>query len=451
MAAAAERLPWTRRGLRAVAMKFSIALISLALPIGASAQSSSIDLDLARSYFAEVRHLGDVDNGKLWGKRVDGPMLFVDPQSREIVANMPDSSHSWREQNGVWIGSLTSDQSPANTSIVWAGRNWSMVMWPVSDSRYPRGRLLMHESFHRIQSSLGLPATDRPNAHLGTGNGRIWTRLEWRALTEALLRTGSERNQALVDALSFRARRRSLFPAAAEDERKLELNEGLAEYTGYALSGLPRAALYDRIAVQLAQYEQQENFARSFAYASGPAYAVLLDAAGKPWRKTLTAGSDLSALAARAYDIRDVNPSSADSRVARYSATRMIADERARETRRLAAEAKLRAKFVDGPTLIIPAASKFNYSFDPNGATPLQDVGTVFETSRVTDDWGVLDVSSGGVLMRRSNGLINAVVLSAPAAAEAPPTSGDGWKLDLAPGWSVVRAARSGDWTVERR
>jgi len=129
----------------------------------------------------------------------------------------------------------------------------------------------------------------------------------------------------------------------------------------------------------------------------------------------------------------------------------MIADERARETRRLATEAKLRAKFVDGPTLIIPAASKFNYSFDPNGATPLQDVGTVFETSRVTDDWGVLDVSSGGVLMRRSNGLINAVVLSAPAAAEAPPTSGDGWKLDLAPGWSVVRAARSGDWTVERR
>src|SRR4029079_19348142 len=127
-----------------------------------------------------------------------------------------------------------------------------------------------------------------------------------------------------------------------------------------------------------------------------------------------------------------------------------IADERARETRRLATEAKLRAKFVDGPTLTIPAASKFNYSFDQNGATPLQDVGTVFESSRVTDDWGVVDVSSGGVLMRRSNGLIDAVVLSAPAG-DAPPTSGDGWKLDLAPGWSVVRGARTGDWIVERR
>jgi hypothetical protein len=87
-------------------VKVSLAFISLALPIGASAQTSSIDLDLARSYFAEVHHLGDVDNGRLWGKRVDGPMLFVDPQSRQIVANMPDSSHSWREQTVSGFGSL---------------------------------------------------------------------------------------------------------------------------------------------------------------------------------------------------------------------------------------------------------------------------------------------------------------------------------------------------------
>ena len=432
-------------------MKVLTALISLAFPIGASAQRSPIDLDQARAYFAEVRHLGDVDNGKLWGKRVDGPMLFVHPQSRQVVANMPDSAHTWREQSGIWVGTLTPEQSPANTSIAWAGRRWSMVMWPVSDSRYARGRLLMHESFHRIQSDLGLPATDRANSHLGTADGRIWTRLEWRALTEALLRAGSERKQALTDALTFRARRRALFPNAAEDERQLELNEGLAEYTGYALSGLPRAALYDRIAVQLAQYEQQDNFARSFAYASGPAYALLLDAAGKPWRKGLNAKSDLTSIVAAAYKITDATPSSADSRTSRYSPTRMIADERARETRRLATEAQLRAKFVDGRTLIIPAASKFNYSFDPNGATPLPNVGTVFESSRVTDEWGVLEVTRGGVLMRRGSGPIGAVVLSVPGSVGDPPLAGDGWKLELAPGWSVVRAARDGNWVVERR
>ena len=76
-------------------------------------------------------------------------------------------------------------------------------------------------------------------------------------------------------------------------------------------------------------------------------------------------------------------------------------ERREQEIGKLATEAELRAKFVDGPTVTIPAASKFNYSFNPNGATPLQNVGTVFEASRVTDDWGVLEVSSGGVLMRR--------------------------------------------------
>jgi hypothetical protein len=430
-------------------MKVLSTLIGLVLPLGASAQSSPIDLDQARAYFTEVRHLGEVDGGRLWGRQINGPILFVDPQTRQVVANMPDSAHTWRERSGTWIGTLSPEQSPANTSIDWAGRRWSMVMWPVADNRYSRARLLMHESFHRIQTDLGLPATDRANAHLGTSDGRIWTRLEWRALTEALLRTGSERKQALTDALAFRARRRALFPTAAEDERQLELNEGLAEYTGYSLSGLPRAALYDRVAVQLAQYEQQDNFARSFAYASGPAYALLLDAAGKPWRKGLTAKSDLTSIVAKAYNISNVNPSSADSRVTRYSAARMIADERAKEARRFATERQLRAKFVDGPTVTIPAASTFNYSFDPNGATPLQNLGTVFESSRVTDDWGVLEVSSGGVLMRRSGDAITSVSLSAPAG-DAAPVKGDGWELHLAPGWSLQRGARSGDWIVAR-
>jgi hypothetical protein len=430
-------------------MKAFCILVGLALPLATSAQSSPIDLDQARVYFAELRHLGEVDGGRLWGRRVDGPMLFVDPQSRQVVANMRDSSDLLREQNGVWIGTLSAEQSPANTSIVWAGKRWSMVMWPVSDNRYSRARLLMHESFHRIQSGLGLSATDRANSHLATADGRIWMRLEWRALAEALLRTGDESKQALRDAVTFRAHRHALFPASAEDERQLELNEGLAEYTGYALSGLPRTALYDRVAIQLAQYEQQGNFARSFAYASGPAYALLLDAAGKPWRNGLNGRSDLSAITAKAYGIGNVNASTADSRTARYAAARMIAEERARETRRLATEVLLHARFIDGPTVTIPVASKFNYSFDPNGATPLQTVGTVFESSRVTDDWGVLDVTRGGVLMRRSGGPITAVVLSAPAG-DTPPLKGDGWELRLAPGWSVHRGARSGDWIVER-
>lgn len=431
-------------------MKWLCAAIAVGLPIAAHAPTSSIDIDQARLYFDELRQLGQADGGKLWGRQVAGPMLFVDPQSRSIVANMNDARGSLRGEKGVWLGTLSEEQSPANTSIEWNGRRWSMVMWPVSDSRYARRRLLMHESFHRMQSDLGLPASDRSNAHLATAEGRIWTRLEWRALTEALLRTGPERKEALTDALTFRARRRSLFPNAAEDERMLELNEGLAEYTGYVLSSLPRSALYDRLAVQLANYEQQDNFSRSFAYASGPAYAVLLDASGKPWRNRVTARSDLSAMTAQAYGIGAIEPKTADGLTTRYLASRMIAEEHARETQRLATEARLRERFIDGPTVTIPTAGKFNYSFDPNGANPIQNVGTVYAASRVTDEWGVLDVSSGGVLMRRPNGPITEVIVSAPAG-DAPPMKGDGWTLQLAPGWELRQGRRNGDWIVAKR
>ena len=424
-----------------------ISLTVFATSLGA--QANGIDVSLARSYFQQLHDLGAADAGRLWGKAVNGPMLFVDPQSRTIVANEPDRNNLLRSENGVWVGTLPPEMNPANTAVDFGGQKWSMVMWPVSDSRYARGRLLMHESFHRIQDQLGIPGSNPLNEHLATAEGRIWTRLEWRALTEALLRSGSARRQALVDALTFRAKRRALSKDAAEDERQLEINEGLAEYTGLVLSGVPRSALSDRAAVQLAQSETQESFVRSFAYASGPAYALLLDASGTAWRKAIRASSDLSDLTRRAYDIPPVSAAASDNLIARYSGARMMADERARETRRIAAEAKLRMIFLDGPTLRLAASGAFNYSFNPNNATPLPGIGTVYETARVTDEWGILEVVSGGVLIERSNGLVTGVVVPNPKAVGGK-ISGDGWNLTLSPGW-IGEAGAKKDQTVVRK
>jgi hypothetical protein len=376
-------------------------------------------------------------------------MMFVDPATRLIVANEPDAKGLLRDDNGVWTGKLPDAENPANTAVEFGGRKWSMILWPVSDSRYARQRLLMHESFHRIQHDIGFPMNNPSNAHLASADARIWTRLEWRALTEALLRTGSARRQAIQDALVFLARRRALAPNAGEDERLLEMNEGLAEYTGLVLSGLPRNALNDRAAVALAQAEAGETFVRSFAYASGPAYGLLLDESGVPWRKTLKASSDLSELTRRAYKIAAVNASSAEKLIDRYSGARMIADEREREKVRARKESQIRSSFVGGPRLRLPAGNAFSFSFDPNGAVPIAGVGTYYESSRITDSWGILEVSSGGVLMqRRSDGAITGVIVSKPVMADGK-ISGDGWKLTLAPGWSVVEGERSGELVLK--
>jgi len=415
-------------------------------------QDAPIDLALAHQYLAELAAGSARDNGALWGVPLYGPMFFVDPATRYMVANEPDSAGLLTPRDGLFVGTLPPEESPANTAIRWSGKRWTMIMWPLPSDGYRRRQLGFHELFHRVQPDLRLEGADPASAHLGTRDGRLWTRLEWRALAEALIRRGDERAAAIQDALLFRARRRALFPAAAADERALEMNEGLSEYTGFRMSGLPGWVLADRAAVALMDRERQESLSRSFAYASGPAYGVLLDERGVSWRPRVTPRTDLGDLLREAYRIRlpDVTEADLVRRAARYDGGRVMTQETALAERMAAQEARLRALLIDGPTVTVPVASRFSYSFDPNGATPLAGVGTSYESARVTDEWGILTVQSGGVLMvREGPGIVRAVV-PAPRDAASPPLSSEGWRLELADGWVLRRAARAGSWEVGR-
>jgi hypothetical protein len=431
-------------------MRYLILLTLCAFPPALLAQTPAIDTAMASRYFAEIRSASVTDRGALWGRPIGGPTLFVDPASGFIVANAADREGLLTRSGSVWTGKLPASIPPANTATTLGGVRFTMVLWPVPDNRYSRLRLLMHESYHRIQDSLGLPMSNPSNNHMATLGARVWTRMEWRALTEALLRQGEERRQALRDALAIRARRHRLSPSAAEEERQLELNEGLAEYTGLVLSGLPPAVLADRVAVQLAQYEPQESFVRSFGYATGPAYALLLDAQRPGWRRGLRGSASLPAMAGDAYGVRAGDLDSA-ALVARYGASRMVADEGSREQRRVAREAEMRTKFIGGPTLTLPVGGSFSFSFDPNGVTILPGAGSVYQSSRITDDWGSLDVSRGGVLMlRNAQGHITGVVVPAPVVAGESIT-GDGWKLTPGPGWRAHEdEAKRGSYRLTR-
>ena len=417
-------------------MKPILLLLLMAAPAAAQ-QEAAIDPALAARYFAEAHALTQRDGGRLWGKSIASPLIFADPRTRSVVASAADAEGKLTRHGEVFVGTLPESVTIANNALQWSGTHWTMVRWPLPENAYTRRRLLAHELFHHLQPALGIPASDVANAHLAMGEGRILMRLEWRALAEALIRTGEPRRTAIADALLFRARRRALFERAAQEERLLELNEGLAEYTGFKLSGLPEAVLPDRAAVQLNNYENTDNFARSFAYASGPAYGLLLDAARPAWRKEVTAQSDLGEMLAHAYRVTVPAATQLDQRIASYDAQRMVEEERARAARFLALQKELRAKLVDAPTLALPVGAQFSYGFDPNGAIPIDGVGTVYQSVRVTDEWGVLEVESGGALLLRNEQGITGVRVAAPPDAREP-LQGGGWKLTLNAGFSVV-------------
>ncbi len=417
------------------------------------ASEAPIDYAVAAQYFREAHDASTRDRSALWGVPLYGPLLFVDPGTRTVVANQQDREGKLEPREGVFVGKLPPEATLANTAMTWAGVEWTMVLWPLPQYRQDRVRLLMHECFHRIEPKLGLKAIDVMNNHLESLDGRIWLRMEWRALEQALWKKGEERRKAIEDALYFRSFRRSLFPVAAAAENALELNEGLAEYTGMKLSTASMAEF--AVVADPALREApagRPNFVRSFAYVSGPAYGFLLDALGASWRTSLTPKSDLGQLLAGAtrIEFHAIDRSGAFRRAEAYDGKEVIAIETRRQARREEQIASARKRFIEGPILILPVGNEFNYSFDPNAVVAVDESSTLYNGNvQVTDVWGILQ-SSDGVLMVRQGGRIVRIQVPAPAEKNVRPIKGDHWTLELKGGWTVAPPSRPGDLTLER-
>jgi hypothetical protein len=309
---------------------------------------------------------------------------------------------------------------------------------------------MAHELFHRIQDELRLPGSNPANLHLDTRDGRIWLQMEWRALERALRESGLARRQSIEDALVFRAFRRSMFPKAGAEENDLEINEGLAEYTGVKFSTLSKADLAAAAGCELRQARRKPTFVRSFAYISGPAYVELLDETVKDWRRQLIGHKDLGLVLQKALGIK--SPSLAQravlTRARGYDGETLIAVETRKDNLHQELLAKLRARLIDQPLLILPLSPAVKYSYNPNNLVGLGEIGTVYPTMRVSDNWGVIEVSKGALLILDQG---SASRLQVPLASDlkARPLRGDGWTLELSKGWILERGKREGDFVLK--
>jgi hypothetical protein len=425
--------------------RLSPALASvLLLPLATTAQQS-IDLDHARRCFQEAKWAADDDAGRLWGRSLYGPTLFFDRATGSVVANQADKDGKLQARDGVFVGTVPNDFAGANTALDWAGVHWTVVLWPLPATTVERVRLIQHESWHRIQDALSLPGASVKNEHLGSKDGRIWLLLEYRALSRALPAWGKERKQALEDALAFRAYRRSLFANAAAEEDRMEVHEGLAEYTGIAASGLDNQAARHLMAGRLKVNALKPALSYAFAYETGPAYGLLLDMQSKTWRQQLTTSSSLSSMLAALAEIDPGKPTLADvmTRVVRYDGEALIAAETAADEQRRAAEAKYRQELVTGPVLTAPLQQR-QFTFDPNAVVPLPGEGTVYLGCKFIDEWGIL-TADGAVLADKVLATVRV-----PAPASATELHGRGWTLQLNAGWRLVPGKRAGDFTIDK-
>lgn len=204
---------------------------------------------------------------------------------------MPDNGGLLKPDGGIYTGQLPASVMIANTAIDWGGRKWSVMLWPLPGDNQYQLNLILHESFHRVQQQLGLPANSPTIGHLDKKDGRIWFFLELEALKRALTDNRRQRKTDLTSALLFRTKRALLYPETFKNEQALEMNEGLAEYTGVML-GRSRDSIVSHLQKVINDAGAKTSLIRFMAYITGPIYGYLLHAVNPAWTRSLKATDD---------------------------------------------------------------------------------------------------------------------------------------------------------------
>src|SRR5215218_371965 len=244
---------------------------------------AQVDQQRAQQFFQEAQALCERDGGRLWGVSICMPVVIADARTRTFATSQPPPDAPRPKLIGILMG-----------PIKWGDTMWAALTWDMVANQPPhvRNAMFLHESFHIVQMRLGLRVGTLSAEHLDSPDGRYWLRLEWHALARALRESGAARALAVRDALAFRQARHARFPDKVETERALDINEGLASYTGIVLAAPSRADALASALHELAGRESGESYVRTFAYASGPMYGLLLDAASPGWTRRVRASDD---------------------------------------------------------------------------------------------------------------------------------------------------------------
>lgn len=434
--------------MKAIILNKCYAIIfGLSYLISMQATGQPMNVEKARTYLQEAEELAMNDNGKLWGINLFGPLVIVDAETREGVANLPVPVADWEKVNGVYIGKMPDNIGFSNTAFGWEGETWSMVMFSaLSDDPFERGSIMMHELWHQHENKLGLLSTYKLAKHLDEKMGRILLFLEWNALLEASKLNGKERAKAIADALAFRKTRSEMYPEGFANETANELHEGLAEFTGMTLSGWDQEGKVKFLESRVKSRVDNNNVSWTFAYTSGALYGFLLNERSPGWNRRLEKGADLGEVAAKLYKVNylAIAETQLPTMGAPYGYDSIMPAEEKRVAVARALQVSYKKRFEDEPTLLMPNFG-LSIQFNPGKITPYENGGNVYGELSGQSDWGEIKVKYGGVLMLQG---WKALVLD--VGEDWNPEKSlinDRFEIVLAVGYRIVKTEKG--WTVE--
>jgi hypothetical protein len=391
----------------------------------------------AAQYFKDIEAICNRDSGKLWGKNLYGPIMFVERTSRNIVANIQDNQGLLKGKDNIYTGVYPKELILNNAPVNFGGTLFAMSPLPTEEDNYRIKTRAIRSLFHRFQESEGVVASSFNVSNMDEKEARLWIKLEWKALRKALNSQGDEQKLAIRDALIFRGSNRELYQKFAVDENRFETYEGLATFTFTHLCTESPQEYKTRLFENLDRVYSMPSFSRSYGAIHGALYATLLYDKGFDFRRIKTDNFDLGNEVKELYNIelpvicRDV----AGSLAVNYEIEAINLEEAHRLADIKQSVHNQISVFTEKPVVFLELESPY-FDFEPEDIHPLDTLGTLYSSMRVSDNWGKLTVDKVGCLVSNNFKFIR--ISTKGLKEDQSRISGDGWTLMLNNNWELV-------------
>jgi hypothetical protein len=393
--------------------------------------------EIASNYFKTIEKTCNRDNGKLWGKNLYGPLMFVDRATRKITANFPDNEGLLKGKDGIYTGSYPKEKVINNSAVKFGGVLFALAPLPAENDEYRVITRAIHSLFHRFQESIGFTSSGYNTWNMDEKNGRLLIKLEWNALRKAIVSSGEEQQLAIRDALIFRGANHELYQKYVTDEIRFETYEGLATFTQIKLASNSPEEYQKRLLEFLDRIYSMQSYARSYGSIHGALYATLLDQKGFNFSTITSEDTDLGEKVREIYNIQlpDVCRDVAGSLAINYDIETIHSEESKREEDIKARISRQIDIFVEKPVVFLELESPY-FDFEPEDIHSMDTLGTIYTRMRVSDNWGKLTVEKGGCLV--SNNLKYLRITAKGFKADKSRYEGEGWILNLNRDWELV-------------
>lgn len=264
-----------------------ILLISLIIPTTVFSQKSDAELEIIEQKLFESKAILNFDNGDLWGYPMWNDSILIIDSKEDIVYSLVNLEGANKISNYLYsIPFKKGELQYTNTVQKFRGGEYVTV-----NERYTKDdKTIIHELFHKMHFSVTDSLTADAITYLDDFEDRLYLKSEFVALKNALklMNTNADEDSIktfINDAFIFRKIRHSKYSEYLKKEIELETVEGLAVYTEIKLSKIPNKYL---LAIEeIEKRSKALSLARSFAYATGGAYGIILDYLGIEWRTGL--------------------------------------------------------------------------------------------------------------------------------------------------------------------